>query len=159
MISKIQDYSDIFPGAQYTNGVDVRTIEFMARMPLLLAGDDDVEYSRPKQDGVATCTAKSFKRWVNTKPDVEENDFVYAAMINLSGLWSTDPTGCQHDQESGSWWDKSGNLEIKKLGVCHDGAFISFASANEDEVVAWISGAKAAAQITANWCQSFERLQ
>jgi hypothetical protein len=71
---------------------------------------------------------------------------LWAAAVNLRGLWSDKPVKVLYDKSDGTWWDESGNLEIRlvgsSLGLYHQ----VFSSKSKREVQIWIDGYKACAR-------------
>lgn len=76
---------------------------------------------------------------------------LYANAVNLSGLWSDTPVVVTRHDESGTYWDASGNLEVLRMGTTTQEGCITFASDKATEVVMWTLGVKAAMKIINNW--------
>lgn len=71
-----------------------------------------------------------------------KKDFVFSALINLRGLYSDKPTKCFYDTVCESWWDKSGNFEVRQLGLDNSHGIVQFSSRDVREVELFILGAK-----------------
>ena len=75
---------------------------------------------------------------------------VWGIGINLNGPWATKPFRLTYDDELDEWYDKAGNLSVKKLGVHRHYGIITFASESKHEVEIFIAGIKAASQTIIN---------
>jgi len=72
---------------------------------------------------------------------------LYASAVNLRGLYSKSPIVVFYNDDSDTYKDGAGLLEVKKNGLDFQENFITFASQAEDEVKAFISGVSAILKI------------
>jgi hypothetical protein len=75
---------------------------------------------------------------------------VWGIGINLNGPWAAKPFRLIYDYELDEWYDKAGDLGVKKLGVHRHYGVITFASESKHEVEIFIAGMKAASQTIIN---------
>ena len=77
---------------------------------------------------------------------------IWAAAINLSGPWAYEPIRMKYDPELKSWYDKSGNLSVSKIGLHYQNNITTFSSENERDVGLWLSGVKTLGHHIRNYC-------
>lgn len=77
---------------------------------------------------------------------------VWAAKVNLSGLYSTKPIKCTWN--NGAWWDEEGNLGVNDLGLHVEDRIITYVSHLESDVAMWISGARSVLTMLNDWSHS-----
>jgi len=71
-----------------------------------------------------------------------KNKIIYGAAINLVGVWG--PLKMELNKEQKVYYDKSGNLSIRKIGLNIYEDVIEFGSKNKKEVEIWVNGIKCA---------------
>lgn len=76
---------------------------------------------------------------------------IYAALINLSGLYSKRPVRCTYDENTKKWWSDNGNFDVHIVGLDGKGTNIRFSSTSEKEVQTWINGAEAVLSMIGRW--------
>ena len=83
---------------------------------------------------------------------------VWAASINLSGLYSKTPMRClldiNNDNDCVEWWSEDKNFSVRKLGLESARGYISFASTKKKDVVIFIDGVKATMKLMKTWCST-----
>ena len=95
----------------------------------------------------------SSKKLTKKKPKI-----VWAAMVNLSGLYSKNPVKCKYvpdvyETEKGNdrWWSLDGDFDVRKLGEHKTDGHIAFVSENKQDVEKWLKGAKSVMSLLRNW--------
>jgi len=81
---------------------------------------------------------------------------LYAAMINLSGLFCDKPLKCMRNEDwadGGFYYNKSQDLDVSGVGLHDKCGRIEFVSYDKKEVAAWISGASSVMKMLKNWCE------
>lgn len=79
---------------------------------------------------------------------------IWANRVNASGLCSTIPFRMFWDEETKEYWDAKNEIEVHSDEVgfaVMDMFVVTFASGNEDEVLAWTRGVEAAMHILRSW--------
>ncbi len=77
--------------------------------------------------------------------------YVWAAGINLNGLWYGNPIQLEFDKEMSDilaedntvWWDRTGTMSVSKLGLHETIYWTTFASVDKKEVERFLDGALA----------------
>lgn len=78
-------------------------------------------------------------------------DKIWGIGVNLNGAWCYEPVRLTYHDDLDEWYDKHGNLCVKKLGLDHnDSHLTTFASVNKQEVEIFIAGAKAIVKAARN---------
>ena len=65
---------------------------------------------------------------------------IYAASVNLAGLYTLLPIKCTWNEKARAWRADSGDFDIPREGVSKEIGSIKFASFDKQEVAVWISG-------------------
>lgn len=78
------------------------------------------------------------------KPDI------WAAAINLLGLWHDKPIKLKYNYNLNEWYDSKGNLSTHKLGYEDCGNLQVFTSKNRKDVTLFILGAQSMSQQVRN---------
>lgn len=76
---------------------------------------------------------------------------VWAAKVNLGGLYKLNPLRCTWDKELNCWWGDDGNFEVRKLGLDAQDLCITFASKSKTEVAIWLLGATSVMSLLKQW--------
>lgn len=77
---------------------------------------------------------------------------LWAVWINGYGFRFDKPTLVKYDEETNSWWNKTGNEDVKKVGLelNDSGTVITFSSYNKRDVKLFILGMKAMKTVMCN---------
>lgn len=79
---------------------------------------------------------------------------VYAAGLNLSGLWSKKPIKVYYDADLRCWYDASENLSVERMGYHQPFSWLkTYASTSKADVQTWIDGVSAAFCMLKNWIE------
>lgn len=81
------------------------------------------------------------KKRLNKKP--KQPNIIFAAQVNLSGLYSNEPIRCTRDNEMDSWCDVSGDFIVDFIGDNSRRNSTVFSSEKIEDVINWIKGAEA----------------
>jgi hypothetical protein len=87
---------------------------------------------------------------------------IWTAAINLKGLWFSKPLrmklicSCGEEGycecEEYSYWDKSGDFDVKDIGLIEKDGIITYAHPEKEMVELWMSGIKSATKMIKQWC-------
>ena len=81
----------------------------------------------------------------------KKKEFLWGAIVNMGGgILMDKPKKFYYNDELESWYAINGNDLIDKEGLCVNDGWITFGSKNENEVAAFIMGAKALRDILLN---------
>ena len=72
---------------------------------------------------------------------------LWAAAINLSGLYHTTPLRVYLEKDLETWFAEDGNFSIAKVGEHREPYRVTFAHADKGKVDAWISGVNAVSTV------------
>jgi len=153
-------YPDLCAGRLYTNGAELREITWIQNAPYTeVAQFTRLTWERrlPNDGSGGSVLAKSFRRWVNTRPK-KLSSIVYGNLLTSHGLWSpVEPVECHWDDAIKAWASPDKSLDLHMLGELYVKGKTFFASEREVEAVMWMRGVRAALTTISNICTHMKR--
>jgi len=76
---------------------------------------------------------------------------LWAAKVNLSGLYSSVPQRMVQYKDLDGWWAADGNFTVSAKGPTKGSGWVCFAHSNRAVVAAWILGVRASMKMLREW--------
>lgn len=76
-----------------------------------------------------------------------KHKILYAARVNLNGLYSDEPLKVKYDIESEKYWDNTGDFGVDGPGIDSSYGCVTYVSDDKSDVIKFIMGAAAVMHI------------
>lgn len=102
--------------------------------------------TKPQYDKCKICARKPIKT-----PQEEKPKIIWAAAINLSGLWGPFKMKLHEDQQI--YYDRTGNFSVNDYGLMQTDGIVTYGSPSQKATEIWVSGVKTTMRMLKRWCQ------